>query len=81
MNDLGTRILNVMEQSPLGRMSVHILSKQTNDLGLDLDNITSKDLISLTDQLSIVLPFFLGEDSKDIVVNIRRLGNNGMAVV
>lgn len=65
----------------MGRMSVHILSKQTNDLGLDLENITSKDLIPLADQLSNVLPFFLGEDTRDIVVNIRRLGNNEMAVV
>lgn len=70
-----------MEQSPLGTMSVYILSKQTNVLGLDLENITSKEVIVLADQLSTVLPFFLGEDTRDIVVNIRRLGNNGMAVV
>ena len=70
-----------MEQSPLGGMSVHILSKQTSDLGLDLDNITSKDLMSLADQLSNVLPFFLGKETKDIVVNIRKLRNNGMAVI
>lgn len=70
-----------MEQSPLGTMSVYILSKQTSDLGLDLENITSKEVIVLADQLSTVLPFFLGEDTRDIVVNIRRLGNNGMAVV
>ena len=81
MNDLGTRILNVMEQSSLGEISVHILSKQTNDLGMDLEHITSKDLIPLADQLSTVLPFFLGEDTGNIVVNIRRLGNKGMAVV
>ena len=81
MNDLGTRILNVMEQSPLGKMSVYILSKQTSDLGLDLENITSNEVIILADQLSTVLPFFLGEDTRDIVVNIRRLGNNEMAVV
>ena len=81
MNDLGTRILNVMEQSPLGKMSVYILSKQTNDLGLDLENITSKEVIVLADQLNTVLPFFLGEDTRNIVVNIRRLGNNGIAVV
>ncbi len=70
-----------MEQSPLGTMSVHILSKQTSDLGLDLDNITSKEVILLANQLNNVLPFFLGEDTRNIVVNIRRLGNNGMAVV
>ncbi len=70
-----------MEESPLGKMSVYILSKQTSDLGLDLENITSKEVIVLADQLSTVLPFFLGEDTRDIVVNIRKLGNNGMAVV
>jgi len=81
MNELSTQILDTMENSRLGQMSVHVLSKQSEDLGLDLDDLTKNDLPPLVDRLKSVLPFFLGDESYDLVVNIRKLGSNGLAVV
>lgn len=81
MNDLGNKILGIMEGSPLGDMSIHVLSKQTSDIGIALDSITPRDLTPLVDKLGNVLPFFLGENANNVIVNIRKLSNNGGAVI
>ena len=81
MNDLGTNILAVMENSNLGEMSVHILHKQSKDIGIDLDNITERDVNTLIKQLSDILPFFLGDETREVLAKIRRYADNGMAVV
>lgn len=81
MNDLGANILAVMENSNLGEMSVHVLYKQSKDIGIDLDNITEREVTTLIEQLSDILPFFLGEETRDVLAKIRRYSDNGMAVV
>ena len=72
MNELGTGILKVMESSSLGRMSVYILSKQTDDLNIDLDTISQDEAIVLMGRLKTVLPFFLADETNDIIINIRK---------
>ncbi len=81
MNNLGENILAVMESSNLGKMSVHILNKQSRDIGLDPEELTEDDIPPLIKQLSDVLPFFLGDETKDLLVKIRKYADNGMAVV
>ena len=81
MNELSAKILGAMESSRLGKMSVYVLSKQSEDLGLDLENLGQKDVPRLADKLSLVLPFFLGVETKELVTNIRKLGDNGIAVM
>lgn len=81
MNDLGNKILGIMERSQLGDMSIHVLSKQTTDIGITLDSITLKDVMPLVDKLDGVLPFFLGKNANNVIINIRKLGDNGGAVI
>ena len=81
MNELGTGILRIMEGSSLGRMSVYILSKQTKDLGFDLNDISSDEVSILAIRLKTVLPFFLADETEDIVRNIRKLAANGNTVM
>lgn len=69
-------MLKVMESSSLGRMSKYVLSKQSMDLGIDLEELDHGDLGKLSDRLRNVLPFFLGEETDGVVSQIRRLGNN-----
>jgi len=81
MNELGTSVLKVMESSSLGRMSIFVLSKQSIDLGLDLENLGPDDVTKLTTQLKKVLPFFLGDETDEVVSQIRRLTNESRAVM
>ncbi len=81
MNNLGENILAVMESSNLGKMSVHILNKQSKDIGVDLENMTEGDIPPLIKQLNDVLPFFLGDETKELLAKIRKYADNGMAVV
>ena len=76
MNDLGIRLLKAMESSPLGHMSIFVLSKQSSDLGIDLEVLDRKDVAKLAARLRIVLPFFLGEETKEVMAQIYKLGNN-----
>ncbi len=76
MNALGTDVLKVMESSSLGRMSIYVLSKQTSDLGIDLDNLSHDDLQKLTGRLKLVLPFFLASETDEVLNKIRKLSNN-----
>ena len=76
MNDLGTNVLKVMEDSSLGRMSIYILSKQSMDLGIDLDNLKPEELAKLASRLKAVLPFFLADETEVVLAQIRKLTNN-----
>ena len=76
MNDLGESILAVMEDSTLGKMSIYVLNKQSYDIGIDLETISKKELVTLTKRLDDILPFFLGEEAKVVLSKIRKLGNN-----
>lgn len=73
MNELGESILAVMEASTLRNMSIHVLKKQSDDLGIDLDSITKKDLKGLMKRLEDILPFFLGAEAKAVLTKIRKL--------
>ena len=81
MNVLGTGILEVMESSSLGRMSVYILSKQTKDLGINLDTISLDEAIVLLGRLKTVLPFFLADETNELIIKIRKFVNNGNMVI
>jgi hypothetical protein len=76
MNALGTDVLKAMESSSLGRMSIYVLSKQTSDLGIDLDNLSHDDLPKLTSRLKAVLPFFLASETDEVLNKIRKISNN-----
>jgi hypothetical protein len=81
MNELGTNVLKVMESSSLGRMSVYVLTKQSIDLGIDLDNIAPDDVAKLSKRLKTVLPFFLGDETDQVLTQIRKLTNDRSMVM
>ncbi len=81
MNELGTGILKVMESSSLGRMSVYILSKQTKDLDINLEVISQDEAIVLVGRLKTVLPFFLADETNELIIKIRKFVNNGNMVI
>jgi hypothetical protein len=80
MNELGTNVLKVLENSSLGRMSVYVLTKQSMDLGIDLENIVPGDVVKLSARLKTVLPFFLGDETDEVLTQIRKL-TNGRSMV
>jgi len=80
MNELGTNVLKVLENSSLGRMSVYVLTKQSTDLGIDLENIKPGDITKLSARLKTVLPFFLGDETNEVLTQIRKL-TNGRSMV
>ncbi|KYK28114.1 MAG: hypothetical protein AYK23_01850 [Candidatus Proteinoplasmatales archaeon SG8-5] len=73
MNELGENILEVMEASTLGKMSIHVLKKQSKDLSINLDTLSRKDLRTLIQRLEDILPFFLGEESKEVLAKMRKI--------
>ena len=77
MNELGLNVLSTLEKSTLGKMSIHVLTKQSGDAGIDLDKITQGDIPKLVERLKAVLPFFIGEESGNVLIDIKKLGNNG----
>ncbi len=77
MNPLGQNVLDIMQDSNLGMMSIHVLKKQSMDAGLDLNALSRRDINKLSDKLKVVLPFFIGEEADDVLMRIKRLGNNG----
>ena len=81
MNELGTGILELMESSSLGRMSVYILSKQTKDLGINLEAISQDEAIVLVGRLKTVLPFFLADETNEVILRIKKFVNNGNMVI
>ena len=78
MNELGQNVLSIMENSLLGKMSVHVLKKQSEDAGLDLEDITATDIPKLVERLKTVLPFFIGNDAQLVLTRINRLVNGAM---
>ncbi len=80
MNKLGESVLSIMEESNLGVMSIHVLKKQSMDAGLDLNALNPRDINILTEKLRIVLPFFIGSESDDVLMKVNRLGDNGKKI-
>ena len=76
MNELGLNVLGALEKSTLGKMSIHVLTKQSVDAGIDLNDITQGDIPKLVERLKAVLPFFIGEESGNVLINIKKLGDN-----
>lgn len=77
MNELGHEVLAAMEKSPLGRMRIHVLKKQSEDAGIDLENMGLDDIPRLVERLRSVLPFFIGEETGHVIIDITKLGNGG----
>jgi len=76
MNELGNSVLRIMEESPLGRMSIYVLKKQSIDAGIDLEEMRDEDIPVLASRLKDVLPFFLGEEYGGVITKIKRLNGN-----
>ncbi len=76
MNELGSNVLKVMEGSSLGRMSIYVLTKQAQDLGIDMNEMSPEDLNKLVSRLKSVLPFFLADETEAVLVQIRKLTND-----
>ena len=81
MNELGTGLLKVLESSSLGRMSVYVITKQSHDLGIDLDTISPVEAGRLVSKLGNVLPFFLADETNEVITNMKRFVNNGNMVM
>jgi hypothetical protein len=81
MGTLGDGILAVMESSTLGNMSIHVLKKQSGDMGVDLNHLTEKDFNKLVKRLEEILPFFLGKETGYVLAKIRKLGNIELRVM
>ena len=81
MNDVAVGILESMENSSMGRMSIFVLKKQSADMGIDLDNVTVDQAAMLTERLKDVLPFFLADETDEVIMNIRKHVNNRNMVI
>ena len=81
MNALGNDVLKVMENSSLGRMSIYVLAKQSMDLGIDMNELAPQDIPKIAARLKTVLPFFLGDETDNIITQIRKLTNNGKGMI
>ena len=77
MNELGKRVLSIMEASPLGKMSVYVLQKQTADAGIDLEAMMPEDVPRITSKLKDVLPFFIGDETQNVIRKLGKLKENG----
>jgi len=77
MNELSKRVLSIMESSPLGKMSVYVLSKQSLDAGIDLEGMSQDDIPRISSKLKDVLPFFIGDEAQNVVKKIGKLKENG----
>ena len=75
MNSLSEAVLNILEDSHLGKMSIHVLTKQSEDEGIDLDKITENEIPRLSKRLGSVLPFFIGNEAQFVIMQINKLGN------
>lgn len=73
MNSLGRRIVQTMQESPVGNMSIFIYTKQCQDAGIDPDSIRPEQLPLLVQRLNEVLPYFAGKKSFEIVQKISML--------
>lgn len=73
MNALSHRILKILEDSPLGGMSEHLLKKQANDCGLDLRKLSTEDMDLLCNRFEKILPFFIGNKYTYVIEKIKVL--------
>ena len=73
MNRLGRKVLKILENSPMGGLSVHFLSKQCDEMKIDLNSITSSDLSKLSGRMENILPFFIGRNAEGVIEKIQKL--------
>ena len=78
MNSLARQILKILEDTPLKTMSVHLLNKQCEEAGLDLDEMKVEDLPTLISRLEKILPFFIGSNTKMVLKHLKELNTGGM---
>jgi len=73
MNNLGLKVLNILQDSPMGKMSEYLLEKQARDAGIDLDNLKKPDLDVIRERLEKILPFFIGSQTQAVMEKLQAL--------
>ena len=73
MNALANRLLRILQNSPLGDMSEHLLLKQANDSGLDLNRLKVEQLDTICVRFEKILPFFIGNKTAFVIEKIKTL--------
>ena len=77
MNALGRQMLRILEETPLKTMSVHLLNKQCEESGMNLDDMKAQDLPLLISRLEKILPFFIGSNTNKVIRQLQRLNTGG----
>lgn len=77
MNRLSQSVLSIMESTPLGKMSIYVLKKQSRDAGIDIEKMRPEDIPVLVERFRMVLPFFLGDQTARVLREINKLSGNG----
>ncbi|MGC9060877.1 MAG: hypothetical protein ACP5JR_06585 [Thermoplasmata archaeon] len=73
MNSLGMKIVKIMQESPIGNMSIFIYTKQCQDAGINPEYIKPEEIPVLLQRLKEVLPYFAGKKSPEIIQRISTL--------
>jgi hypothetical protein len=77
MNTLGRQMLRILEETPLKTMSVHMLNKQCEESGINIDDLKPQDLPILISRLEKILPFFIGNNTRKVIRQLQRLDTGG----
>jgi len=76
MNSLGMKIVKVMQESPVGNMSIFLYTKQCQDAGINPEYIRPEQIPMLIQRLEEVLPYFAGRRTTEIIDRINKLTND-----
>ncbi len=78
MNALARQMLKILEDTPLKSMSIHLLNKQCEETGLDIEMVKAEDLAVLISRLEKILPFFIGGRTNMVIEQFRNLEKGGI---
>ena len=73
MNAIARKVLRILEESPMGDLSVHFLRKQCAEASLEFDSLDHDDLAVLAKRLERILPFFIGKSTASVLEAITLL--------